>query len=290
MPPMELLYVDELGTRPARKGKPVKQWFGETRDFEELTARFTFYTPVVYHLIDDMNRTKICTDVISHTLALAMQEHPLVITGLPRPVFRFSDSLPAAPELESFGHTLYAVPTEQWEQVYPRLSMISVTDPVTYRFCVLPSHVREIPNPIGKHGELRLRVWFFSCYGNRETYFFQDGIVRPKAGEPQDAGEVPRLCYHYPIREFVELADRILTRMAEKTRVSREEIIPHAAALTEGGNPIPLDLALRKQNELHRKIAAPLKESSLSEPIIRQYREVIRFYESTFGSSGGSAQ
>ena len=291
MPPIELLHVDELGIRPPRSGKSMKQLFGETRDFEELTTRFTFYVPIVYHLIGDMNRTKISTDIISHTLALTMQEHPLVVTDLPRPVFRFSDSFqPVASELKSSCHTLYAVPTEQWEQVHSRLSSMSVADPVTHRFCVLTSHAMEIPNPIGKHGELRLRVWFFSCYGNRETYTFQEGSVRPEAGEPQVPGDVPFLCYHYPIREFVELANRVLALISERVRASQEEVITNAAMALEGGNPIPQDLAIRKQNELYRKIATPLKESNLSEPILRQYRDIIRLYESTFGSSGGSGQ
>jgi len=267
----------------------MKQLFGETRDFEELTSLFTFYTPVVHHLIGDMDLTKIATDIISHTLALAMQEHPLVITDLPRPVFRFSDLLLlTAPELKPFGRTLYAVPTEQWNQVHSRLGMMSVVDPVTRRFCVLAPHVREIPNPIGTHEELRLPVWFFSCYGNRETYFFQEEPLLPEARESQVQTGVPLLCYHHPIREFVELADRTFTVMSESSRASREETIPDAAAvMTCGDNTLQL-LALQKQNEFHRKIATPLKESSLSEPYLRQCRDIIRFYESTFGTPGSS--
>lgn len=282
---MELVHIDELGKRPPCEGKSIKQRFGKMKDFEELATSFTFYTPIVHHLIGDMNRTRISTDVVSHTLAMTMQEHPLVITDLPRPVFRFSDSLLlAVPELKSSTHTLYAVPTEQWNLVHSHLAMMNLMDPVTHRFCVLAPHVRDITNPIGRHEELRLPVWFFSCFGNRETYFFQKEVPASGTRESQAGPDVPLLCYHHPIREFVELAERTMRVMAENANAGREESMVNAAVAMEQGHDIPQLLAIRKQNELHRKIAMPLKESQLSEQSIRQCREIIRFYESTFGT------
>ena len=288
---MELLHVDEIPRIPNEKGRSLKQIFGEIRDFEELAERFTFYVPIVYHLVSDEMRTPITTDIVSHTLAHVMQEHPLVVTDLARQVFRFSKTLLLAhPELRSSLYKLYAVPTPVWNQVLSHLQLLTLIDQAAHRFCVLTPHTLGITNPLGRHADLVLNVQFFACYGNQETYYFQDQrIVIP--GEPDESSlpeEPPRLCYHPPIQEFIALADRILMTLAQNKRLPMEQAMENASReMTEKESPLHL-LAIQKKNNLHDKIATPITESSLSEPYARQCRDIIRFYESTFGSAPGS--
>ncbi len=167
---MELLHVDDI--RPASDGpvRSVKRLFGSIRDFDELVAGFTFYVPVVHHLINDRNRVAISTDIVSHTLAHVMREHPLVVSDLPRTVFRFDERLVLAADQRPLCRTLYAVPTEVWNQTISRLRMLTVFDHSTGRFCVLTPHVRAIRNPIGAHDEFKLPVQFVNCYGNLDIH------------------------------------------------------------------------------------------------------------------------
>ena len=269
---MELAHVNEILSPFAEQGRSVKQIFGAIGDIDELTDRFTFYMPVVHHFIGDRSRTRIATDIISHTLAQILREHPLVISDLPRPVFRFEDSLLIEPDLKSFDRTLYAVPTSAWTELTEHLRMLTVFDLMAGRFCVLAPHLQEISNPIGSHAELSLPVHYFNCYGNQETYYFSR-----MPGE-----KTPLLRYHPPIREFQVLADQVLRSLTDRS-VNREIAVGYAAETIDPAAEQLRILAIQKENELHRKISIPLSESSLHDEHIRLCHDIIRHHRSVFG-------
>lgn len=282
---MELLHVDEV--RPARDAAEmnVKRIFGSIRDFDELVDKFVFYTPVVHHLIGDAGRITIPTDIISHTLAHVMREHPLIVTDLPRNLFRFDERLAIASDLKSFRRTLYAVPTAAWQATISRLRMLSVFDRTTGRFCVLTPHRRHIRNPIGSHPEYLLPIRYFNCYGNRETWCFADDDPVRTQGGASSAVEPPVLCYHPPIREFVEIAVRALRSLRPVAGTPMEDAVRRAAVETDRRQDIMRILEIRQANDLHARSTTPLNESSLDEQYIRECRDIIRFHESVFGST-----
>ena len=282
---MELLHVDEI--RPVQDGseKSVKQVFGAIKDFDELIEKFVFYMPVIHHLIGDAGRVKIPTDIVSHTLAHVLREHPLVITDLPRTVFRFDERLVTEMELKSFQRTLYAVPTEAWNQTVNHLKMLTVFDQATRRFCVLTPHLREIRNPIGSHEEFLLPVHYFNCYGNRETWYFTDEILEKDSTNPTRSNDPPILCYHPPIREFMQVAERALQRLENQAGTPMEEAIRRAAEEMENEAGVAQMLAIQKENKLFDKISTPLSESTIDEHYRRECHDIIRFHESVFGSS-----
>ncbi|HBT77873.1 MAG TPA: hypothetical protein DEB39_13335 [Planctomycetaceae bacterium] len=269
---MELLHVDDVRPASDRPGRSVKRLFGSIRDFDELVARFTFYVPVVHHLIGDRNRVAISTDIVSHTLAHVMREHPLVISDLPRSVFRFDERLVLAADQRSLGRTLHAVPTEVWNQTISRLRILTVFDHTTGRFCVLTPHVRGIRNPIGSHEELALPVQFVHCYGNRETWIFTDDAI-------------PLLSYHPPVREFMELAARVLRTLEERRGTPKEEAVRKATEEMEREQGVAHMLAIQRENGLYDKISTPLNESRIDERYRNECRDLIRFYESVFGTA-----
>lgn len=272
---MELLHVDDI--RPASDGpvRSVKRLFGSIRDFDELVARFTFYVPVVHHLINDRNRVAISTDIVSHTLAHVMREHPLVVSDLPRTVFRFDERLVLAADQRPLCRTLYAVPTEVWNQTISRLRMLTAFDHSTGRFCVLTPHVRAIRNPIGAHDEFKLPVQFVNCYGNRETWIFTDDAAD---------GAIPLLSYHPPIREFMELAARALRALEPGRGAPMEEAVRKATEEMEREQGVARMLAIQRENGLYDKISTPLNEFQVDERYRNECHEIIRFYESVFGT------
>jgi len=279
-----LLHIDEAWPASDKVRRTVKELFGTIRDFDELVERFVFYVPVVHHLIGDASRTAIPTDIVSHTLAQIMREHPLVVTDLPRTVFRFDEGLIVETELRSFCRTLYAVPTEAWNQTIPLLRMLTVFDHATGRFCVLTPYQYDIQNPIGSHAELTLPVHYFGCYGNRETWFFTDETIRT-VSEAQDgpkAAARPLLCYRPPIREFLELADRVLRMLEPKGAAPEEAAVWKAVEAIENDRAIGQMLAIRRENGFHDKTAIPLNESRIDERYRRECYEIIRLYESIF--------
>jgi hypothetical protein len=279
---MELLHVDDI--RPIRdeSRRTVKESFTSIcRDFDEMVAKFVFYTPVVHHLIVDTTRTAIPTDIVSHMLAQRLQDHPLVITDLPRTVFRFDERLVIGTEVRSFCRKLYAVPVEIWDQTMAQLRMLTVSDHRTSRFCILTPHRREIRNPIGSHEELKLPVYYFTCYGNRETWYFTDDTLVPDSTNTPE--KPPLLCYHPPIREFVELANRVLRMLQPTPRTPQEEAAQNAVTEMERTPSIVGKLAIRAESRLPDNV--PLNHPPIDDRILREYHDLIRFYESVFGTA-----
>ena len=275
---VELLHVDNISyTHDLNtQGRTMKQLFGSIKDFDELVDTFVFYMPVVHYLVQDSGRTKLPTDIVSNTLAQILKEHPLVITDLPRAVFRFEEDLIVPSDIKPITRTLYAVPKEVWTQVVTRLNMLTVFDRLSHRFCVLALCEHTIPNPIGKNSELSLPVKYFNCYGNRETFYF----------EPSD-NAVPMLKYHLPIEDFVAFADRFLQHLQVGLSGSSEESLIQKACQSVDHDPYLIEaLAIQKQNKLHTKIATPLGEKQLDARYIGECREIIKFYESVFNVPG----
>lgn len=285
---MELLHVDEANPAPARTTMSVKKRFGEIWDkgeIEELLDTFVFYSPVVHYLIGDSARSCISTDPISHLLAGHMQEHPLVITDLRRPIFRFDDRLIVEPEVKSMARSLYVVPKEVWDTTLSQLRMLTVFDLATKRFCVLTPYERTIGSPLGKYSENEITVHYFNCYGNREMYLFTDSII--EAG--QESGRTaslrpPCLRFFPPVREFVDLADLVLGKLLARGGTPSEQAVRDAAEQTERAEFRMLPLEIRQTNDLN--MAPPLNESLSNDEYERECRRIIRFYESVFGTTG----
>lgn len=282
---MELLYIEQAKPVPARTSMSVKKRFGEIWDkgeIGELLETFVFYSPVVHYLIGDSTRSGISTDPISHLLAQNMQEHPLVITDLRRPVFRFDDRLIVEPDVKPMARTLYVVPKDVWDKTLSQLGMLTVFDLSTSRFCVLTPYEWTISGTFGKHSENTIPVHYFNCYGNREMYLFTDNVIET---EPKNSRAVsfraPCLSFFPPVREFVDLADLVLGKLLARDGTPMEQAVRDAAEQTRRTEFRMLPLEIRKANESN--MAPPLNESLTHDEYERECRRIIRFYESVFG-------
>ena len=272
----ELLDVDEI--QGGMKERTLKQTFGEIRDFAEMAQKFTFYNPVTYHLVADMSQTSVATDMISYTLACLLDEHPLVITDLANPIFTWDASLLLTPEQKMFRHKLYAVPTEIWHQAKDQLEMLTIFDTASHRLNVLSPRTYTIPNPFRSRVEEKLSVELFVCFGNYENYFFQESLHQEMQGEFQ----LPRLSYHPPVLEFLQLANHILSSLHRTNRREESNICDATDRLQS--DPWRTNLiAVRQENRLRKKLETPLEESQLSPQQRVEYRDLIRYYESIFG-------
>lgn len=281
---MELLHVDQAKPAPAKTALSVKKRFGEIWDkgeFDELLRAFVFYSPVVHYLIGDTARIGISTDPISHSLARNMQEHPLLITDLQRPVFRLDDRLVVQPELKSMDRTLYVVPKEIWDQTISQLKMLTVFDLSTNRFCVLTPTERTIPSPLGRHSENKISVQFFNCYGNREMYLFTEALTENASDET--IVRPPRLQFFPPVREFIDLASVVLGKLRTREGTPMELAVQDATEQMERNESRMLPLEIRQCGEWN--MAPPLNESLSSDQYNRECWRIIRFYESIFGAA-----
>lgn len=280
---MKLLHVDQLPHGNETEKRTIRQMFGPPQTLDDrlpdLIGQFVFYTPIVHYLVGDPARTALSTDVVSHTLALEMQEHPLILTDLTRPVLRFGGRLLVRPELKSFQNTLYAAPVEAWNDTIAKLRMVTLCDQATHRFCVLVPNLMEIINPIGFHAELTMPVHYFQCYGNREIYYFLHESTENR---------IPTLLDHPPVREFMQMSDRVLRSLATDGKASAEERVQRAVATMDGEETLLGMCAIKDRNIPDRELSTPLSEARISDEYIRQCHDIIRFYESVFGPAGGA--
>ncbi len=281
---MTLLHIDQLPHDNKPKKRTIHNLFRSPRTVDErlpdLVRDFVFYTPVVHYLVGDPARTALATDVVSHTLALEMGEHPLILTDLTRPVFRWDERLIVRPDLKSFQNTLYAATQEVWNDTVAKLRMVTLCDQAAHRFCVLVPHVLEIASPIGARDELAVPVHYFQCYGNREILYFQDESEGPHTPRP-----IPSLRDHPPVREFMLMADRVLRAMSGP--VSDEQRIERTIATMDGEEALIGLYALRDPKIPDTEISTPLQEAKLHDRYLRECHDIIRFYESVFGPTGG---
>jgi hypothetical protein len=273
----QLLDVDAIRDKP--KERTLKHLFGEIRDFDELTQRFTFYNPVTYHLVADIARTTMATDIVSHVLAPLLGEHPLVITDLPRAVFNHDPSILLTPEWKSFRHKLYAVPTEVWKQVRERHDLMTMFDPVSHRLCTLKPQTFRIPSPIGSHADVELPVELFTCYGNREIYCFREPSAFAKELR------LPKLMFHPPVREFSMMADHVLASLRHARTLTESVLCEAVETLREEQARAAL-VSMQRTNNLHHKLATPFQESPIDAAHLAECRELIRQYEAVFGPAG----
>jgi hypothetical protein len=272
--------------------KSIKQIFGTVRSFDKMKEQFVFYTPVTYYLIADQQHTEFSTDILSQILGGVIQEHPLVITELQQPVFRTEETLLLRSEHNPFLRTIYAVQTEIWQAAETQFRLLNLLDKNTRRFCVLRSHVETIPCPFGRHDNLSLDVHYFNCYGNKETYYFHTPeTIRPASLDPDESFTpkpvLPILHYRAPIREIVELSERIFTAI-EKTAPAntyKTYAEPIEACFQDKLSFEQRMAAIQKKNKLHEALAAkPLDESQLSVQARNECYELIKRYREVYGT------
>jgi hypothetical protein len=284
----ELMHVENREEAAVPVRRTLKQAFGEIRDSKELFSRFVFYTPAVHHLIS-RNDPSLSTDVISRLLSQAIEEHPLVITDLQRPVFRFDEVLTALePGLKHLERELYAVPREIWERAQAMLLAVNLFDLREDRFCVLSAHKETIVSPIGKHNDLPMEVWYFNCFSNKETYCFAEQKIRiGETDEFHGTSAPPKLKWYTPLPEFVRLAEEMLSLYRKQSRRGQggpEENVVRAAEELERHRFFQEGMELSLKNKVMEKAANPLKESELNPQQREQCYEIIRQYEAVFGS------
>jgi hypothetical protein len=273
--------------------KSIKQVFGAQRSIEKMKERFVFYTPVTYYLISDQKRTEFATDIMSNILGGILQEHPLVITELQQPVFRAENTLLLTNDHRSFLRTIYAVQTEVWRAAEIQFKTLNIIDKNTRRFCVLRPHAETIPCPFGQQETYSIDVHYFNCYGNKETYYFHapETIRSSDPNEPVTVKPaLPVLHYRAPIREIIDIGERIFASIESTAHTASADIYKANAESIESCFDEYKSFeervaAIQKKNKLQETLAAkPLDESQLSVQARQECYELIRKYRETYGT------
>lgn len=267
----ELLDVQQVGE--VSHAYTPKQLLGRLKTFEDLSD-VVLYVPFVYNLIRDRQRTKQFTDVFSHSLMQVLGNHPLIITDIETQVFETMPPIVLASDLKAAERTIYITPKTAWETLAEQLQVVTAIDKATQRFCVFRMYEEEIPCPIGNYADKNVKVWFCNLYGNRETYYFVKGT--------SETG-ITRMRLHYapPIKEFVDLGNRLLSMFsAEKTE---ENAYSRFVAETQDTASMLQSLAIQKRDKLDKAIAAkPLEESQLTAKQRADCYEMIRLYHQLY--------
>ena len=267
----EILQIDSIAKIEEPQKRSAKEVWGTITNFENLLERFVFYNPVAHYLIGDVGKTRLATDLVSYSLARIAQEHPLVITDLPRTVFTVAPDVLVPQEIKQMRYTLYAVQREVWEEAMETLPRLVVFDAAARRFCMLPMREWKIRNPIGKNENFEIPVWFFSCFGNRETYFFTPSQV---SGSEQLS--VPVLRDGMPLAEIVGFAEEFF----QVHGVPREKQV-----LDAHDNMTHLFNDSLKQVKPIAEKDIIKKDLSCDPEYRREIDELIRFYRSVFPGS-----
>ena len=263
----ELLDVQQAGTIP--QPYTPKQLFGKLKTFEGI-ADTVMYVPFVYTLIRDKHRLAYATDMFSHSLSQILGAHPLVVHDLAGKVFETVPPIILTSDQKIYERTIYVSPKEAWDRLADSLKMISAVDRATRRFCIFRLYEEEIPCPLGNYTDKTIKVWFCNLYGNQETYYFSKGL--DEKGMP-----LMRLHYAPPIREFVELGDKLLGLFQEEQ--SEEKAYETFAANMEQERRNVYLFALQKNSKLQEAVAAkPLEESQLTAKQRADCYEMIRMY------------
>jgi hypothetical protein len=268
----------------------VKQVFGSLDSLDKLKERFVFYTPVTYYLIADQQRTSFSTDIISGILGNIAGEHPLVITELNQPVFDTEKTLLLKEGQRSFLRTIYAVQREIWNLAENQFRTLNIIDNETRRFCVLRPHTETIPCPFGQQERFLLDVYYFNCYGNKETYYFHvpEPILPAGVTEPVPSADIPVLHYRAPVREIIDISGRIFGEVMKPA--VQPNAFGHIAQAVDDCFETQKAYeqriaAIQKKNKLHETLAAkPLDESQLSVQARNECYDLIRRYQKVYGT------
>jgi len=263
----ELKDVQQVGT--VENTYTPAQLFGKLKTLEGLSDA-VFYVPFVCDLVRNQTFTKRPTDIFSHTLTQVMDNHPLVITDLPQRVFELQPPILRTNDRKIAERTIYAVPKEAWHTLSEHLTQVTAVDRPSRRFCVFRMYEEEIACPLGVHADQKIKVWFCNLYGNKETYYFTKGT--------NEKGEcIMQLHHSPPIREFVELGEKLLGKFQETP-----EDRAYADFVDETEKQQRL-LALKENVKLQEAITAkPLEESQLNAKQRADCYEMIRLYHQLY--------
>jgi len=248
-----------------------KQLLGKLKTFEDL-ADVVFYVPFVHDFVRDPLRTIYPTDLFSHSLMQVLDHHPLVITELTEPVFKAKPPILLSSVQKGFERTVYAVPKAAWHTLAENIQTMTAVDKSTHRFCIFRMYEEEIPCPLGNHKDKMIKIWYCNLYGNQETYYYAKGL--------DDKGaSVMHLHYSPPIREVVELGDKLLKLL----RNSKDSENAYETFAEDSSISARL-LAIQKNDKMQKAIAAkPLEESQLTAKQRADCYEMIRMYHQIYG-------
>jgi hypothetical protein len=130
----------------------------------------------------------------------------------------------------------------------------------------------EIPCPLGTHKDKMIKVWYCNLYGNQETYYYAKGL-------DENGNNVMHLHYSPPIREIVELGDKLLKLLHH----SKDSESAYETFVEDSSISARL-VAIQKNDKMHEVIAAkPLEESQLTAKQRADCYEMIRMYHQMYG-------
>lgn len=116
-------------------------------------------------------------------------------------------------------------------------------------------------------------------------FLFVDENLQTDSATEEITRTPPRLRLFPPVREFVEMADRILAHLRVKGATPMETAVRQAAEQLEQNELGLRHLEIRQRQDL--AMAPPLNESLNRDEYTRECWNIIRFYESVFGSAAG---
>jgi hypothetical protein len=262
-PKYDIVAEVDMASPSGPKKYDLKQAFGRIRSFDDLELDYVFYVPIVQTLLNRSIKSFLTTDIFSATLSAELGEHPLVITGLTKKVFRISPVLLVDDEVRAMENALYVCPSFLWTKMEQHFCQASAIDRITHRFCIF--HVKKftVPCPLSKFPDKTLDIWFCDLYGNREHYYFSqepEGIVMNVTA---------------PYQEFVELGDMIL---AKANGVKIEDFAAHFR------DNFSIETQRYKTiGEEKKREAGSIKGLEVNDEMRKEYEAILKSYKSQYG-------
>lgn len=258
--------ADIVGVANLQTKEPVhrrlKETFGRVKSYEELTSQFVFYVPFVHNLVRDNRRIQYTTDPFSASLMQILDEHPMVITELSRPVFKAMPPILLSDDLHVFERALYVAPKEAWNAIASQTSSISAIDREKRMFCVFSMQKEVIKCPFDRFADRMMDIYICNLYGNKHTYYFE-----------QDAETQSLLLqYHPPVKEFIDLAKSVFDIFGT---TAHDRSVENFVSQHEND----LLYAMRQSGPLPVETPKILDESTLTAAKREEIRKLIKMYK-----------
>jgi hypothetical protein len=163
-------------------------------------------------------------------------------------------------------------PKTAWDTLAESIQMMTAVDKTTNRFCLFRMYEEDVPCPLGNHKDKMIKIWYCNLYGNQETYYYARGL-------DENGKHVMHLHYSPPIREIVDLGDKLL-RLLHNSRDSETAY----ETFVEDSSISARLLAIQQNDKMQKMIAAkPLEESQLTAKQRADCYEMIRMYHQIYG-------
>jgi hypothetical protein len=267
---LDLVLEQNLNELPQPTPRTLKQTFSSYKSIEDIKQQFIFYSPITYYLATDgVAMRALPTDLLSNTLAIIQEEHPLVITDLANPLFTLQTGLPIKNEYKGLLRTVYVVPREIWVKALRAVELFTAMDAASWLYLIFKPAKHTIRCPFAGLDGTTIDVEFLNSYSNKLIYYFTS-----VEGQP-----VPQLQCYPSVRELADMGNAILETVTQKYNSTETKLIDAAALALDSS----IAAAFKPNKPPKHPIVPTMNDSFLTPQVRKEVDELIKMYIREFG-------